>query len=231
MTKALVLFSGGQDSSLSLAWALHHFDEVYTLGFFYGQRHRVELDCRSVIRQALKERFGFSDKLKADRLVDVSFVSSLTPSAMTKKEDIQRDEKEMPSTFVPGRNQLFFTIAASYAYTEGIEHIVAGMSQTDYSGYPDCRDDFVMALQKATSLALDRPFTFHTPLMFLSKKDEWTLARELGGDALVDLIRIESHTCYLGERKVLHPWGYGCGTCPACLLRKEGWEAFEKERL
>lgn len=220
--RALVLFSGGQDSATCLAWALSHYARVETLGFDYGQRHRVELDCRARLRDGLLTML-WPGQLGEDHLLNVDVLSQLGASAMTDDVAIAMQADGLPNTFVPGRNLLFFTLAAALAYRRGLDVLVGGMSQTDYSGYPDCRDNTLKALQVALSLGIDRPLTLETPLMWLDKAATWALAQELGGDALVELIRRESHTCYLGQREQLHAWGYGCGTCPACELRARGW--------
>jgi 7-cyano-7-deazaguanine synthase len=224
---ALVLFSGGQDSVTCLAWALVRFAAVETIGFDYGQRHRVELDCRARIIERLRREFlAWGAKLSADHLIDLSVLGQISETALTRDSAIAFAESGLPNTFVPGRNLLFFTFAAATGYRRGIRHLVGGMCETDYSGYPDCRDDTLKSLQATLSLGMDHRFAIHTPLMWRDKKATWELARDLGGDALVELIRAESHSCYLGERGELHDWGYGCGQCPACELRRKGWEAF-----
>jgi len=224
---ALVLFSGGQDSTICLAWALARFAAVETIGFDYGQRHKVELDCR--IRIALRLRRDFphwAARLGEDHLVDLGILGRLSETALTRGTAIEFAESGLPNTFVPGRNLLFFTFAAAIGYRRGLRHLVGGMCETDYSGYPDCRDDTLKALQATLSLGTDRRFVIHTPLMWRDKAATWALARELGGDGLVDLVREETHSCYEGERTRRHEWGYGCGTCPACALRRAGWEGF-----
>jgi 7-cyano-7-deazaguanine synthase len=224
---ALVLFSGGQDSATCLAWALARFTRVETIGFDYGQRHRVELDCRMRIADRLKHEFpGWATKLGADHLVDLSVLGQLSDTALTRNAEIVLAENGLPSTFVPGRNLLFFTFAAATGYRRGLRHLVGGMCETDYSGYPDCRDDALKSLQATLSLGMDHRFVIHTPLMWRTKRATWELTRDLGGAPLVELIREESHSCYLGQRGQRHDWGYGCGNCPACDLRREGWEAF-----
>jgi len=220
--RALVLFSGGQDSATCLAWALAHHAHVETLGFDYGQRHRVELDCRARLRGGL-ERMAWPGVLGEDHLLHVGVLKELGTSAMTDDVAIALQADGLPNTFVPGRNLLFFTLAAALAYRRGLAVLVGGMSETDYSGYPDCRDNTLKALQVALSLGVERPLVIETPLMWRDKARTWALAHALGGDALVELIRRESHTCYLGERGALHAWGHGCGTCPACVLRARGW--------
>jgi 7-cyano-7-deazaguanine synthase len=224
---ALVLFSGGQDSATCLAWALARFSAVETIGFDYGQRHRIELDCRARIVARLKSEFPqWREKLGEDHVIDLSVLGQVSETALTRDSAIAFAAGGLPNTFVPGRNLLFFTFAAATAYRRGLRHLVGGMCETDYSGYPDCRDDTLKALQATLSLGMDHRFVIHTPLMWRDKRATWELARDLGGDALVELVRVESHSCYLGERDRLHPWGYGCGTCPACDLRRKGWEAF-----
>jgi 7-cyano-7-deazaguanine synthase len=224
---ALVLFSGGQDSATCLAWALARFDAVETIGFDYGQRHRVELDCRARLAARIKTEFPqWRDKFGEDHLIDLSALGQVSESALTRDSAIGFAASGLPNTFVPGRNLLFFTFAAAIGYRRGLRHLVGGMCETDYSGYPDCRDDTLKALQATLSLGMDRRFAIHTPLMWRDKQATWELARDLGGDALVALIREESHSCYRGERDTLHAWGYGCGECPACDLRRKGWEAF-----
>jgi 7-cyano-7-deazaguanine synthase len=224
---ALVLFSGGQDSATCLAWALARFSAVETIGFDYGQRHRVELECRTRIIGRLKSEFPeWGGKLGEDHVIDLSVLGQVSETALTRDSAIAFAAGGLPNTFVPGRNLLFFTFAAATGYRRGLRHLVGGMCETDYSGYPDCRDDTLKSLQATLSLGMDHRFVIHTPLMWRDKKATWDLARDLGGDALVELIRVESHSCYLGERDRLHPWGHGCGTCPACDLRRKGWEAF-----
>ena len=220
--RALVLFSGGQDSATCLAWALAHYTHVETLGFDYGQRHRVELDCRARLREGLLG-MPWPGHLGEDHLLNVDVLGQLGASAMTDDVAIAMQADGLPNTFVPGRNLLFFTLGAALAYRRGLDVLVGGMSQTDYSGYPDCRDNTLKALQVALSLGVDRPLTVETPLMWRDKAATWALAQELGGEALVELVRRESHTCYLGQREQLHAWGYGCGICPACELRAKGW--------
>jgi 7-cyano-7-deazaguanine synthase len=221
---ALVLFSGGQDSATCLAWALDRFARVETIGFDYGQRHRIELDCRA----ALLEGMGtlWPGRLGEDHLLDLSLLGQISDTALTREAEIAFGADGLPSTFVPGRNLIFFNLTAALGYRRDIRHLVGGMCETDYSGYPDCRDDTLKALQVALGLGLDRRIVIHTPLMWRDKAATWALAAELGGEALVELIRTESHSCYLGDRGTLHDWGHGCGTCPACELRKRGWREF-----
>lgn len=221
---ALVLFSGGQDSATTLAWALSHYERVETIGFDYGQRHAVELQCRLKVLDAL--RTGFTDwgkRLGDDHLLDLGILGQISETAMTREQAIVFEKSGLPSTFVPGRNLLFFMLAAAIAYRRGMSVLVGGMCETDYSGYPDCRDNTLKALQVAVSLGLDAPMVVQTPLMWLTKSQTWALAQELGGPTLVELIRTQTHTCYLGDRSTLHDWGYGCGKCPACELRASGY--------
>jgi 7-cyano-7-deazaguanine synthase len=226
---ALVLFSGGQDSATCLAWALTRFAAVETIGFDYAQRHRVELECRARIVERLRRQFPqWGAKLGADHLIDLSVLGQISDTALTRDSAIAFGDGGLPNTFVPGRNLLFFTFAAALGYRRGLRHLVGGMCETDYSGYPDCRDDTLKALQATLSLGMDHRFVIHTPLMRRDKAATWVLARELGGDALVELIREESHSCYRGDRLHRHAWGYGCGTCPACDLRRNGWDAFTR---
>jgi 7-cyano-7-deazaguanine synthase len=222
---ALVLFSGGQDSATCLAWALERFARVETLGFDYGQRHRVELECRGALRAGMAARWG--GRLGEDHTLPLAALGALSDTALTREAEIRLREDGLPNTFVPGRNILFLTFAAALAERRGLRHLVAGMCETDYSGYPDCRDDTIKALQVTLNLGMARRFVIHTPLMWRDKAETWRLAERLGGAGLVELIRVESHSCYLGERAVLHPWGHGCGHCPACELRARGWEGYE----
>lgn len=222
--KALVLFSGGQDSTTCLAWALERFSRVETIGFDYGQRHGVELECRLHVRSALQQDFPrWSSKLGDDHLLDLTLLGQISDTAMTDARAIEASAQGLPNTFVPGRNLLFFNFAAAIAYRRGISVLVGGMCETDYSGYPDCRDNTLRALQVATSLGLDAPMSFETPLMFIDKAQTWALAEQLGGEALLALVIEHTHTCYLGDREHRHAWGYGCGRCPACELRKKGY--------
>ena len=220
--RALVLLSGGQDSATCLAWALTRYAEVETLGFDYGQRHRVDLDCRERLCTGL-QAMAWPGRLGPDHLLTVDVLAQLGGSAMTDEVTIAMQADGLPNTFVPGRNLLFFTLAAALAYRRGLDVLVGGMSETDYSGYPDCRDNTLKALQMALSLGVDRRLTLETPLMWLDKAATWQMAQDLGGAALVELIRRDSHSCYLGERGRLHAWGHGCGHCPACVLRAQGW--------
>ncbi|ACB23962.1 7-cyano-7-deazaguanine synthase [Methylobacterium sp. PvP062] len=224
---ALVLFSGGQDSATCLAWALDRFDHVETLGFDYGQRHRVELDRRAALRAGTTALDpAWAARLGDDHTLALDALGQVSETALTREAAIGYEASGLPNTFVPGRNLVFLTFAAALAYRRGLRHVVGGMCETDYSGYPDCRDDTIKALQVALNLGMERRFVLHTPLMWLDKAQTWELAESLGGRALVDLIVEESHTCYLGERGQRHPWGYGCGTCPACRLRADGYARF-----
>ena len=224
---ALVLFSGGQDSATCLAWALARFARVELLGFDYGQRHAIELQCRDSLIDGMKAiNPAWADKIGDSHTLSIPTLKEIGGTALTSEVEIAMGADGLPNTFVPGRNLVFLTFAGALAYRRGIAHIVGGMCETDYSGYPDCRDDTIKALQTALSLGMARPFTLHTPLMWLDKADTWRLAKDLGGDALVELICAESHTCYLGERGEKHAWGYGCGVCPACALRARGWQQF-----
>jgi 7-cyano-7-deazaguanine synthase len=224
---ALVLFSGGQDSTTCLAWALDRFEIVETIGFDYGQRHRVELERREPIRDAFRGHFpAWSARLGDDHLFDLSALGAVSETALTRATEITFAENGLPTTFVPGRNLAFLTFAAAVAYRRGHKHLVAGVCETDYSGYPDCRDDTIKALQVTLNLGMERRFVIDTPLMWIDKAATWRLAHELGGKALADLILEETHTCYLGDREHRHSWGYGCGACPACQLRAAGHASF-----
>jgi 7-cyano-7-deazaguanine synthase len=224
---ALVLFSGGQDSTACLAWALDRFARVETIGFDYGQRHRVELDCRHTVRDAIAAGFpAWAARLGEDHLLPLDVLKDISDTALTGEGEIAFQENGLPNTFVPGRNLLFFTFAAAIAYRRGMKHLVGGMCETDYSGYPDCRDDTLKALQVALTLGMDKRFVIHTPLMWIDKAETWRLTESLGGAALVEIVRDLSHSCYLGDRTKTHDWGYGCGSCPACDLRAEGWRRY-----
>lgn len=224
---AMVLFSGGQDSATCLAWALERFERVETIGFDYGQRHAVELACRQSFVAGLHRTFPhWAGKLGEDHFIDLGVLGQISDTALTQDKAIQFESSGLPSTFVPGRNLLFLTLAAAVAYRRGLTVLVGGMCETDYSGYPDCRDDTIKAMQVALSLGLDTRFVLETPLMWIDKARTWELAERLGGGALVEMIRTETHTCYLGDRTALHAWGYGCGKCPACELRRNGYEQY-----
>jgi 7-cyano-7-deazaguanine synthase len=225
--KALVLFSGGQDSTVCLAWALERFGAVETVGFDYGQRHAVELDVRPRVREKLAAlRPEWSSRLGGDHVVQLASLGAISETALTRDMAIEMAANNLPTTFVPGRNLLFFTYAAALGYRRGLKHLVAGMCETDYSGYPDCRDDTVKAMQVALTLGMDRRFVLHTPLMWIDKAETFAMARQIGGQGLLDLVIEETHSCYLGDRSKRHPWGHGCGECPACKLRAEGFARF-----
>lgn len=228
-TQALVLFSGGQDSTTCLAHALQRYDHVETVGFDYGQRHHVELDARLNVLHHLRAQFpDWSRKLGPDHVLDLAVLGAVSDTSLTRDTEFRMQANGLPNTFVPGRNLLFLTLSAALAYRRGLSALVTGVCETDFSGYPDCRDDTMKAMQLALSLGMDHRFLVDTPLMWIDKADTWRLARDLGGDALVDLIVEHSHTCYLGDREHRHDWGWGCGTCPACALRARGWAAFRK---
>ncbi len=227
MEKALVLFSGGQDSTTCLAYALERFDHVETLGFDYGQRHAVELTQRVPVLQSIRDQFPhWAKKLGEDHLLDLKVLGQVSDTALTREVGIAMADNGLPNTFVPGRNLVFMTFAAALAFRRGARHLVTGVCETDFSGYPDCRDDTMKALQVALNLGMETRFVIHTPLMWIDKAATWKMAHDLGGNALVELVVEETHTCYLGERKVRHAWGYGCGNCPACQLRAKGWEIY-----
>lgn len=224
---AIVMFSGGQDSATCLAWALSRFDHVETIGFDYGQKHSVELAVRETFLGALKGTYPeWASRLGQDQLIDLSVLGEISDTALTREREIEMTDAGLPNTFVPGRNLLFLTVAAAVGYRRNAKHIVGGMCETDYSGYPDCRDDTIKALQVAVGLGMEKRYVFHTPLMWIDKASTWDLAHELGGAKFVELIRHETHTCYNGDRSTLHEWGYGCGECPACELRSAGWSIF-----
>ncbi|WP_430437811.1 7-cyano-7-deazaguanine synthase QueC [Oceanibaculum nanhaiense] len=224
---ALVLFSGGQDSTACLAWALDRFARVETVGFDYGQRHRVELECRHTVRDAIAAAFpAWAGRLGEDHLLPLDVLKSISDTALTGEAEIAFQENGLPNTFVPGRNLLFFTFAAAIAYRRGMKHLVGGMCETDYSGYPDCRDDTLKALQVALTLGMDKRVVIHTPLMWIDKAETWRMTERLGGPALVEIVRALTHSCYLGDRTQTHDWGHGCGSCPACDLRAEGWRRY-----
>ncbi|WP_293797810.1 7-cyano-7-deazaguanine synthase QueC [uncultured Bosea sp.] len=226
-SRALVLFSGGQDSTTTLAWALDRFDAVETIGFDYGQRHRIEMECRGAIRAKLPALSShYAERLGPDHVVDLKALGAISETALTRETEIAFAETGLPTTFVPGRNLIFLTFAAALAYRRDLKHIVLGVCETDYSGYPDCRDDTIKAMQVALNLGLDRRLVLHTPLMWRDKAQTFALAREIGGQALLDLVIEESHSCYLGDRTTRHEWGYGCGHCPACDLRAKGFAAY-----
>ena len=224
-TASLVLFSGGQDSTVCLAVALARGDRVETCGFDYGQRHVVELQARQAVRSAILEAFPqWADRLGEDHMLEMRGFGAVAQSALTADRAIEMTGRGLPSTFVPGRNLVFFTYAAALADRRGLTALVGGMCETDFSGYPDCRRDTLDALEKALNLGMERSFVIDTPLMKLTKAQTWALAKQAGGETLVEIIRGETHTCYRGERGTLHDWGHGCGTCPACDLRRGGWD-------
>jgi 7-cyano-7-deazaguanine synthase len=225
---ALVLFSGGQDSATCLAWALDRFARVETIGFDYGQRHRVELDCRAALREGMERLWP--GKLGEDHLLDLSLLGQISDTALTREAEIAFDADGLPTTFVPGRNLIFFNLAAVIGYRRGIRHLVGGMCETDYSGYPDCRDDTLKALQVALNLGMDRRFVIETPLMWIDKAATWHMAESLGGEALVRLVTEHTHSCYRGDRTRRHEWGYGCDACPACELRSNGYHRYKSSK-
>jgi len=236
--RALVLFSGGQDSTTCLAWALSRYAQVETIGFDYGQRHAVELTVRPAVLQKVRALSPeWDSKLDEDHVIDLSLIAEISDTALTRDVAIMMGADGLPNTFVPGRNLVFLTfaaalayrfmmVAATMAYRRGLDVLVGGMCETDFSGYPDCRDDSMKALQVALNLGMATRLKIETPLMWIDKAATWDMARALGGPALVDLIREDTHTCYLGERGALHDWGYGCGACPACELRARGYHQF-----
>jgi 7-cyano-7-deazaguanine synthase len=224
---ALVLLSGGQDSATCLAWALERFARVETIGFDYGQRHRVELEVRELFLDQVRVEFPtWAPRLGQDHLLDLRSLGAISDTALTTGAEIAFAESGLPNTFVPGRNLLFLTYAGAVGYRRELKHLVTGVCETDYSGYPDCRDDTIKALQVALNLGTEKRFVIDTPLMWIDKAQTWALAHSLGGARLVDLIIEHSHTCYQGDREHRHDWGYGCGACPACELRQQGYEQF-----
>jgi 7-cyano-7-deazaguanine synthase len=228
--QALVLFSGGQDSTACLAWALARYPRVETVGFDYGQRHGVELQARQAVRTRIAREFPqWADRLGDDHMLDIKSFGALADTAMTAERAIEITEKGLPSTYVPGRNLVFLTYAAAFADRRKLNVLVGGMCETDFSGYPDCRRDTIDAMETALNLGMEQDFRIETPLMRLTKAETWALAKGLGGEPLVAITVEESHTCYLGERGALHPWGHGCGTCPACELRQRGFEAWDAD--
>jgi 7-cyano-7-deazaguanine synthase len=224
--RALVLFSGGQDSTTCLAWALTQFGHVETVGFDYGQRHIAELAARPVLLESLREFSNWESKLGADHVLPVNTLRAIGGTALTDDMKIETGANGLPTTFVPGRNLIFLMSAAALGYRRGISNLVGGMCETDFSGYPDCRDDTIKAMQVALSLGMDRPLRIETPLMWIDKAQTWALAGRLGDERLVELIIEKTHTCYLGNRESRHVWGYGCGTCPACELRAKGFAKY-----
>jgi 7-cyano-7-deazaguanine synthase len=228
---ALVLFSGGQDSTVCLAWALERFSRVETIGFDYGQRHAAELGVRARLREKMAAlKSDWSARLDDDHVIKLDALAAISDTALTRQTAIEIAESGLPTTFVPGRNLVFFCFAGALAYRRGARHLVAGMCETDYSGYPDCRDDTIKAMQVALSLGLDKRVAIHTPLMWIDKAETFALADEIGDKAFLDLLIEDSHSCYLGDRSKRHDWGYGCGTCPACRLRAQGFAKFMSRR-
>jgi 7-cyano-7-deazaguanine synthase len=228
---ALVLFSGGQDSTVCLAWALERFGHVETVGFHYGQRHHAELDARLRVRARIPAQWSaWQGRLGEDHLLRLDALADVSDTALTRDVEIAIGESGLPTTFVPGRNLVFFAFAGALAYRRGIKHLVAGMCETDFSGYPDCRDDTIKVMQLALNLGMERRFVIHTPLMWIDKAATFALAHEIGGDAFVDLLVEDTHTCYLGDRSHRHDWGYGCGDCPACKLRADGFARWQAAR-
>ena len=231
MTSALVLFSGGQDSTTCLAWALDRFERVETLGFDYGQRHRIELDARPRILTALRERFpAWAERLGEDHLLDLGVLGRVSETSLTRDVAFAMDANGLPNSFVPGRNLIFLSFAAALAYRRGLRHLVTGVCETDYSGYPDCRDDTLKAMQVALNLGMESRLVIETPLMWVDKAETWRMAEALGGSALVDIVRELSHSCYEGDRETRHDWGHGCGRCPACALRARGHAAYREAK-
>ncbi|MEM7005811.1 MAG: 7-cyano-7-deazaguanine synthase QueC [Pseudomonadota bacterium] len=223
--KAIVLFSGGQDSAVCLAWALTRYACVETLGFDYGQRHLVELECRQQFLSRMREEMpDLAEKLGEDHVLSIPVLGEISDTALTRDTEIEVASSGLPSTFVPGRNLIFLNLAAALAWRRGASILVGGMCETDFSGYPDCRRSTIDAQEQAISLGLDKDVTIDTPLMYIDKAETWRMAIDLGGEPLVDLIVENTHTCYLGDRSVRHDWGYGCNDCPACDLRAQGWQ-------
>ncbi|MBV8686679.1 MAG: 7-cyano-7-deazaguanine synthase QueC [Alphaproteobacteria bacterium] len=228
MDRALVLFSGGQDSTTCLAWALDRFATVETVGFDYRQRHRVELEVRPRLLEAIRTGFpAWGQRLSEDHLLDLGVLGQVSETSLTRDMAIVAEQGGLPNTFVPGRNLLFLTLAAALAYRRGARHLVIGVCETDYSGYPDCRAATMSAMEQALNLGMEAEFEIHAPLMRVDKAGTWAMAAALGGAPLVELIRDETHSCYRGDRSHRHPWGVGCGDCPACALRANGWKAWE----
>ena len=228
---ALVLFSGGQDSTVCLAWALERFSRVETIGFDYGQRHAIELSVRARLREKMAAlNSAWAARLGDDHMIKLDALAGISDTALTRQTAIEIADSGLPTTFVPGRNLMFFCFAGALAYRRDARHLVAGMCETDYSGYPDCRDDTVKAMQVALTLGLDKRVAIHTPLMWIDKAETFALAVEIGGEAFLDLLIEDSHSCYLGDRSRRHDWGYGCGTCPACQLRAQGFAKFKTSK-
>ncbi len=228
--KAIVLFSGGQDSTTCLAWALNKYEHVETIGFDYGQNHRIELDCRHTVLARIRNDFPqWAERLGEDHLLEIGVLGRISDTALTKDAEIVLQSDGLPNTFVPGRNLLFLTLASAVAYRRGCTVLVGGMCETDFSGYPDCRDNTMKAMQVALSLGIARPLVIETPLMWIDKAETWQLAATLGSDKLVKAIQEDTHTCYRGDREHMHEWGFGCSTCPACELRAAGYSKWQKE--
>jgi 7-cyano-7-deazaguanine synthase len=226
---ALVLFSGGQDSTICLVWALERFARVETIGFEYGQRHAVELAVRGPIREQIAAlNADWAERLGDDHMVKLDALAAISETALTRDMQIETAANGLPTTFVPGRNLIFLAFAGALAYRRGANDLVAGMCETDYSGYPDCRDDTIKAMQAALSLGMERRFVLHTPLMRIGKAGTFAMAEDIGGKPLLDLVIEATHSCYLGDRTHRHDWGYGCGTCPACRLRADGFASFRQ---
>ena len=225
--KALILFSGGQDSATCLAWALERYDYVETVGFDYDQRHSIEMQCRLDVLAAFKAQFPkWGEKIGDDHIVDLSALGAISETSLTRDTEITLSRSGLPNTFVPGRNLIFLNFAAAIGYRRGLTQLIAGMCEADFSGYPDCRKETLDATMRSISLGMGCDFTLETPLMSVSKAGAWDMAYALGGERLVELIRTVTHTCYLGEHDLLSPWGYGCATCPACELRAKGWSEY-----
>ncbi|MCA3757238.1 MAG: 7-cyano-7-deazaguanine synthase QueC [Phenylobacterium sp.] len=228
---ALVLFSGGQDSATCLAWALDRYERVETIGFDYGQRHKVELEVRRRFRDRVFDQFPkWGSRLGPDHLLDLRVLGDISDTALTAEAEIAFSATGLPNTFVPGRNLLFLTFGAALAYRRGLKRLVTGVCETDYSGYPDCRDDTIKALQVAVNLGTESRFVIETPLMWTDKAATWSMAQGLGGAFLVEAIIEDTHSCYLGQRERRHEWGYGCGQCPACELRRDGFDRWRRDR-
>ena len=228
LKKALILFSGGQDSGTCLPWALSHFDYVETVGFHYEQRHDIEMQTRLDLRREILSAFPqWAAKAGPDHVIDLKSLGSISDTALTRDQEIKMNADGLPSTFVPGRNLIFLNFAAALGYRRGISALVGGMCEADFSGYPDCRKETLDATLHSISLGMGRDFTLETPLMFVDKAGAWAVAHELGGDKLIEIINEHSHTCYRGERGARHAWGYGCGQCPACELRAKGWAEYQ----
>jgi 7-cyano-7-deazaguanine synthase len=227
---ALVLLSGGQDSTVCLAWALSRFDRVETIGYDYGQRHKVELAQRAVVRSNIAKLKDWGSRLGDDTVLNLPALQAISDTALTRDSEISFAATGLPTTFVPGRNLLFLTYAAALAYRRAIATLVGGMCETDFSGYPDCRNDTIQTLAETLSLGLASQIAIETPLMFIDKAATWDLAERLGGDDLIKIIVDDTHTCYLGDRSHRHDWGFGCGACPACELREKGWNEWQARK-